>query len=71
MKRKLKVLIVSKPWQGGLFEYYFNAFNRCENVEAYLFFSYPKSLSEYISYKVNKKNGLIVLFKKSTTLIMT
>ena len=64
MKRKLKVLIIAKPWNGGLFQYYFDAFKRIENVEPYLLFTYPNSLFEYVNYKINKKNWLDNLTKK-------
>lgn len=64
MKRKLKVLIVTKPWQGGLFEYYFNAFKRHNNVEPHICFTYPKSSLEYINYKFNKKRWLNNLIKR-------
>jgi spore maturation protein CgeB len=64
MKKKIKVLLVAKPWQGGLFEYYFNAFKRHENVETKLFFTYPNSILDYFSYKVNKKNWYESLIKK-------
>ena len=48
MKKKIKVLIVAKPWQGGLYEYYFNAFKRCVNVEPQLCFTYPNSFFDYV-----------------------
>mgnify|MGYP000035237380 FL=1 len=57
-------MIVTKPWQGGLFEYYFNAFKRCDNVEPYIFFTYPNSLFDYVNYKINKQNWLDNLTKK-------
>lgn len=64
MKRKLNVLIVAKPWQGGLYEYYFNAFKRREDVNPHLYFTYPNSILDYLSYKVNKKNWYDNLLKK-------
>jgi len=64
MRRKLKVLIVAKPWQGGLYEYYFNAFKRREDVDPYLYFTYPNSILDYLSYKANKKNWYDDLLKK-------
>jgi len=53
--KKIRVLIVAKPWQGGLYQYYLNAFRRNVKVEANLIYSYPKDISEYIAYKIDKK----------------
>ena len=54
MKRNLKVLLAAKPWQGGLYQYYFNAFNRRSDVDIHLLFTYPNTIKEYASYKINK-----------------
>jgi spore maturation protein CgeB len=55
MKRKLKVLLAAKPWQGGLYQYYLNAFDRRNDVEVYLHFTYPNTLKDYASYKTDKR----------------
>ncbi len=64
MKKKLKVLIVAKPWKGGLYKYYLDAFKRADNVDVCLFYSYPHSLTDYLHYKVNKKKWYEDLIKK-------
>lgn len=64
MKRKLKVLVVAKPWHGGLYQYYFNAFKRRDDVEAHLYFNYPNTISDYISYQINKRVWLDNQVKK-------
>jgi hypothetical protein len=55
MKRKLKVLLAAKPWQGGLYRYYYNAFNRRDDVDINLHFTYPNTLNDYVKYKIDKK----------------
>ena len=55
MKRKLKVLLAAKPWQGGLYHYYFNAFDRNDNVDVSMHFTFPNTLKDYASYKIDKK----------------
>lgn len=64
MKRKLKVLVASKPWHGGLYQYYFNAFKRRDDVEAQLHFTYPNTFSDYACYQINKQNWLDKQIKK-------
>lgn len=55
MKRKFKVLLAAKPWQGGLYQYYLNAFNRRDDVDVSIHFTFPNTLKDYASYKVDKK----------------
>lgn len=64
MKRKLKVLVAAKPWHGGLYQYYFNAFKRRDDVEAQLYFTYPNTFSDYVSYQINKQDWLNNQIKK-------
>ena len=54
MKRKLKVLLAAKPWQGGLYQYDFNAFNQRDDVDIQLYFTYPQNINDYVKYKINK-----------------
>lgn len=56
MKRNLRVLLAAKPWQGGLYQYYFNAFNRRNDIDVHLHLTFPSSIKEYSSYKIKKKN---------------
>ena len=55
MKRKLKVLLAAKPWQGGLYQYYFNAFDRSDDVDVCIHFTFPNTLKDYARYKIDKK----------------
>ena len=55
MKRNIKVLLAAKPWQGGLYQYYFNAFKRRDDVDIYLHFTFPNTIKDYVSYKIDKK----------------
>ena len=55
MKRKLKVLLAAKPWQGGLYQYYFNAFDRRDDVDVSIHFTFPNTLKDYANYKIDKK----------------
>lgn len=54
MKKKINVLIVAKPWQGGLQNYYYNAFSRNINCSVKIIYSYPNNIKDYLSYKLNK-----------------
>ena len=51
-----KVLIIAKPWQGGLHKYYFNAFSRVKDFDVEIIFSYPENWYQYFLYKQNKKH---------------
>jgi len=51
---RLKVALIAKPWHGGLFQYYLNAFKRNKYIDAKIFFSYPGNYYEYFLYKKNK-----------------
>lgn len=64
MKRKIKVLIFAKPYNGGLFQYYFNAFKRISNVDPYIHFTYPNTFLDYVIYKTNKKKWFDNQIKK-------
>ena len=55
MKRKLKVLLAAKPWQGGLYQYYFNALVRNDDVDVSMHFTFPNTLKDYANYKIDKK----------------
>jgi len=54
LKKKLNVLIVAKPWQGGLHQYYLNAFKRNDICVTKIVYTYPINIKDYISYKLNK-----------------
>ena len=71
MKRKLKVLLVAKPWQGGLYQYYLNAFDRNVDVDVNIHFTFPNTLKDYASYKIDKKKWFHEQVKKLMILIMT
>jgi len=64
MKRKLKVLLAAKPWQGGLYQYYLNAFNRNDDVDVSIHFTFPNTLKDYASYKIDKKKWFHEQVKK-------
>ena len=64
MKRKLKVLLAAKPWQGGLYHYYFNAFDRNDNVDVSMHFTFPNTLKDYANYKIDKKKWFKEQVKK-------
>ena len=64
MKRKLKVLLAVKPWQGGLYQYYLNAFDRNDDVDVSIHFTFPNTLKDYASYKIDKKNWFHQQVKK-------
>lgn len=53
--RKIHVLIVAKPWHGGLHQYYVNAFKRSGICSVKIIYSYPNTFKEYLRYKLNKK----------------
>ena len=64
MKRKLKVLLAVKPWQGGLYQYYLNAFDRNDDTDVSIHFTFPNTLKDYASYKIDKKNWFHEQVKK-------
>ena len=55
LNKKINILIVAKPWGGGLQQYYLNAFNRNDKCSAKIVYTYPNTFKDYISYKLNKK----------------
>ena len=64
MKRKLKILLAAKPWQGGLYEYYFNAFDKRDDVDVIIHFTFPNTLKDYANYKINKNKWFYEQVKK-------
>ena len=64
MKRKLKVLLAAKPWQGGLYQYYFNALVRNDDVDVCMHFTFPNTLKDYANYKIDKKKWFKEQVKK-------
>tara|TARA_B100000767_G_scaffold10818_1_gene10541 strand:+ start:495 stop:2288 length:1794 start_codon:yes stop_codon:yes gene_type:complete len=64
MKRNLKVLLAAKPWQGGLYQYYFDAFDRTEDIDVQLYFTFPTNIKDYVGYKIDKKKWFTEQVKK-------
>jgi hypothetical protein len=52
------VLLVAKPWKGGLARYLFDALQDLFPGQARLISTYPDSPADYLSYRVNKRKWL-------------
>lgn len=54
----MKILLVAKPWKGGLAKYLFQALNDVFPYQVQWLPTYPDSVSEYLRYRHNKSAWL-------------
>jgi len=52
----MKVLLVAKPWKGGLAQYLFDALQDLFPGQAQWMTTYPDSLADYLAYRIDKRN---------------
>jgi spore maturation protein CgeB len=64
MRYKRKILVVAKPWHGGLHFYYSNSFKKNKFVDVKFIPTYPNNYRDYFLYKLNKKLWLEKLVSK-------
>jgi spore maturation protein CgeB len=60
---KIRILLVAKPWQGGLSKYIFSALKEHKDVSAKIIHTYPITKLERLKYIQNKKKWLAELIK--------
>ena len=54
----MKVLLVAKPWKGGLAQYLFDALQDLFPGQAQWMTTYPDSLADYLAYRMDKHKWL-------------
>lgn len=54
----MKVLVVAKPWKGGLAQYLFDALQDLFPGQAQWMTTYPDSLADYLAYRMDKHKWL-------------
>ncbi|MHB1175647.1 MAG: CgeB family protein [Sulfuriferula sp.] len=54
----MKILLVAKPWKGGLAQYLFDALQDLFPGQAQWMTTYPDSLADYLAYRMDKRKWL-------------